>query len=241
MKNQYSVSLLILAVGSTFAAETDSYLLRASAVLDRALIPALAATGGRTDGDAVGLVARLAEAWPAFHSGQGEVLSKVGGWSLIHSGVTRRIELAGKFAASDDVGLANVLLSQVRVDLVRIRTALEAGYFVDLLVLFQETMDSILGAENRRLGDVDQQTMINEITDLRDRWKAIHDTEVDAETYGFLWKELKTLGDLLAVEGNAIRLLRRAVVSGDIDDLDHLADGVRKGFFDVYMMFGATE
>ena len=241
MRNLYPLSLFFLAGGSTFAEETDNSFLQASVALDRAMIPALVATREGADRDTEGAVARLAEAWPVFHLGQGEVLSKAGGWSLIQSGVTRRIEMAGKFAASDDVEMAYILLSQVREDLIRIRKALNTEYFVDLLVVFQMAMDSKFGDENGRLAELDPETLIKEISDLMDDWKAIKNTGIDAEIYGFLWKDLSALDDLLQAETEAISLLRRTAVSGNSDDLYYLAEAVRRGIFEVYLMFGAAE
>jgi hypothetical protein len=241
MRNQSLLPFLVLAVGPVLSAEVDKSFLQASAGLDRVLIPALVATNEEAGGDAETEVARLAEVWQIYFTGQQEVLSEAGGWSLIQSGITRRIEMAGKFVGSDDVRMAHIMLSQVREDLVRIRVALDAGYFVDQLVLFLAATDAELGDGSRSLVDMNRDVLVKAITDLLDRWTELEDAEFDADIFGFLWNEVSALDDLLAAEGDAIRELRSAAVSGATDDLDQLADAVRMGGIEVYLMFGTTE
>jgi hypothetical protein len=241
MKNKLLLSLLVLAVGPVFSAEVGKSFLQASAALDRVLIPALLATDEEADGDAEAEVAQLTEAWQTYFTGQEEVLNQAAGWSLIQSGVTRRIDMAGKFVGIEDVRMAHVLLSQAREDLVRIRMALDAGYYVDQLVLFLSAMEGVLGDGSKRLADRDRDALIAGITELLDRWTELQDAEFDADIYGFLWRKVSALNDLLEAESNAIRDLRRAAESGLADDLDHLADVVRRGALEVYLMFGTSE
>jgi len=233
--------LLILTPGPAPAAEVDSSFLQASVALDRALIPALGIAGGEAEGDVESAVARLADAWQAYSTSQEEVLKKAAGWSLVQRGISRRIEMAGRFIRNDDAHMAHILLSQVREDLVRIRVVLEAGYFVDRLVRFEAAMESVLGDGGRGLADRDRDALVKGIADLRDRWREIAEVEIDPDVYGFLWKDLSALGDLLKSEGNAIRDLYRAAAGGRTDQLDQLADPVRSGFTEVYLVFGASE
>jgi hypothetical protein len=238
MKNRFLLSLLILAVGPTLVAEVGKPFLQASAALDRVLIPALMVTSGKADGDAETEVARLAEGWQAYSTGQKEVLSQAVGWSVIQNGVNRRLDLAERLVGSDDIRMANVILSQVREDLVRIRSVLDAGYFVDQLVLFQAEMDEVLGEGTRSLADMDRDALVKGVTDLLDRWAGLRDDEFDPEVFGFLWDDTSALRNLMEEEEEAIDDLRAAAVSADSDNLDHLAEVVRKGLFEVYLMFG---
>lgn len=241
MKNRFLFLFLTLAVGSTLAAEVGKPFLQASAALDRVLIPALMVTGEKMDGDPETEVARLADAWQAYSTSQEEVLNQAVGWSVIQNGVSRRIDMAGRLVGSDDVRMALVLLSQVREDLVRIRSVLNAGYFVDRLVRFQTAMDVALGDGSRSLADMDRDGLVKGVTGLLDRWTGLQDEEFDAEVFGFLWDDTSALEDLLEAEGDAVSGLRSAVLGDDSDDLDRLAGVVRAGFLDVYLMFGTLE
>jgi hypothetical protein len=241
MKSRFLFPFLVLAVGPVLSAEVDKSFLQASDALDRVLIPALLATDEDADGDAQTEVAQLAEAWQMYFTGQEEVLNQAVGWSLIQSGVTRRIDMAGKFVGIKDVRMAHVMLSQAREDLVRIRMALDAGYYVDQLVLFLAAMDGVLGDGSKRLDDRDRDALIQGITELLGLWTELQDAEFDADTYGFLWKKVSALDDLLEAESDAIKDLRSTAVSGPDDDLDHLADVVRRGALEVYLMFITSE
>ena len=152
MKNRFLFPFLVLAVGPVFSAEVDKSFLQASLALDRVLIPALMATDEDADGEVQAEVAQLAEAWQMYFTGQEEVLSQAVGWSLIQSGVTRRIDMAGKFVGIRDVRMAHVMLSQAQEDLVRIRMALDAGYYVDKVVLFFSVMDGGVGRREQAPG-----------------------------------------------------------------------------------------
>ncbi len=241
MKNRFLLPFLILAIGPTLVAEVGRPFLQASAALDRVLIPALMVTSGKTDGDTEAEVARLAEGWQAYSTSQEEVLGQAVGWSVIQNGVNRRLELAGRLVGSDDVRMAHVLLSQVREDLVRIRSVLDAGYFVDQLVLFQTAMDAVLGDGSRSLADMDRDALVEGVTDLLDRWTGLRDDEFDADVFGFLWDDTSALENLMEGEGEAIGDLRSAAANADSDDLDYLADVARMGLLEVYLMFGARE
>jgi hypothetical protein len=241
MKNRFLLLFLTLAIGSTLAAEVGKPFLQASAALDRVLIPALMVTSGEADGDAEAEIARLAEGWQAYSASQDEVLGQAVGWSVIQNGVTRRIDMAGRLVGSDDVRMAHLMLSQVREDLVRIRSALDAGYFVDQLVRFQAAMDVVLGDGSKSLADMDRDGLVKGVSGLLDRWTGLQDEEFDADIFGFLWNDVSALENLLEAEGEAIGDLRSAVVSEDSDDLDRLAGVVRARFLVVYLIFGAGE
>ena len=241
MKNRFLLLLLTLAVGSTAAAEVEKPFLQASAALDRVLIPALMVTGGKADGDAQAEVARLADAWQVYSTSQDEVLNQAVGWSVIQNGANRRIDMAGRLVGSDDLRMAHVILSQVREDLVRIRTVLDAGYFVDQLVRFQAAMDVVLGDGSGSLADMDRDGLVEGITGLLDRWTALRAEEFDADVFGFLWNDVSALENLLEAEGEAIGDLRHTIVSADTAEFDRLADVVRARFLEVYLMFGSPE
>jgi len=232
---------LILAVGSELAAEVEMPFLQASAALDRVLIPALMVTSEKADGDVASGVSRLAKAWQEYSTSQEEVLNQVVGWSVIQIGVTRRIDLAGRFVGDDDVRMAHIMLFQVREDLIRIRSLLEAGYFVDQLVLFEAAMDAVLREGSKDLAGMDRDTLVKGVDDLLVKWATLRDAEFDADIFGFLWDDISALENLLEAEGDSIRDLRSAVVGSDSDDLDHLADVARMRFLEVYLMFGAAE
>lgn len=238
MKNQFLLVLFLFAAGSLASAEVGKPFLQASVALDRALYPAILATDGGSIGEAEAAVAQLKESWQSYASGQTEILSQAAGWSMTRTGVTRRIEMAEKFVVSDDVRMAHVLLMQVREDLVRIRAALDAGTFLDQLVLFKVAMDSTLGKGS--LAEVDQADLAKGIAALLDRWSKVEETEIDNDVYGFLWSDASALNDLLKAEGDAIRELRNAAMTGRGDDIDHLADGVRKGFSEITLFLSSS-
>ncbi|RKX32821.1 MAG: hypothetical protein DRP71_11520 [Verrucomicrobia bacterium] len=238
MKNKFLPVLLMFATGSLAGVEIGKPFLQASVALDRALYPALLATDGGSLGEAGAAVARLKESWQSYASGQTEILSQAAGWSMTRAGVTRRIEMAEKFVVTDDVRMAHVLLMQVREDLVRVRVALDAETFLDRLVLFKVTMESTLGEGS--LAEVDQKVLAKGISALLARWFEVEETEIDNDVYDFLWSDASALSELLEAEGDAIRKLRNAAMTGSSDDLDHLADVVRKGFSEITLFLSSS-
>ncbi len=239
MKNCYLLTLLVFALVGSAAEEPELAFLQASVAFDQALIPALVSTKSGNAEKSILAMNLLTEAWEVYRSEQAPTLTRASGWSLIRNGIDRRLTMAGRFVASSDVGMAHVLLEQVRADLIRIRQILDRETFIDGLVAFQDRMEAALLEGSPSLEEMDRNTLLSKVDALDAAWTELEDDEFNAEVFGYLWNDTSDLKRRLANQGRAIDTLREAVASGRLEDVDQLAAKVIKGFQQIYLSFGS--
>jgi len=239
MKNCYLLPWLVFALVGSAAEEQELAFLQASVAFDQALIPALVSTKSGRAETAIPAMDRLTEAWEVYKAEQAPTLTKASGWSLIRDGIDRRLTMAGRFVASSDIGMAHVLLEQVRADLIRIRQVLGRETFIDGLVAFHDRMEAALLEGPPSLAEMDRNTLLSKVDALDAYWTELEEDEFNADVFGYLWSDTSDLKRRLINQRRAIDALREAVAGGRLEDVDQLAAKVIKGFQRIYLSFGS--
>lgn len=199
------------------------------AEFDRAYIPALILTSEKdTSGRSVMAMKQLKLGWSIFKGRNPEMVAEGGPATGIEDIVMDADGLmnGGRYKE------AHREIEKIRDILYRLRSEAGISYFPDRLTEFHAVMERLL----EKGGDTDK--MVALVPEALAAWKAVEEAPFVRKHYRFSKDMEKALRKRITAVSEALKALGEAAGSGSGKEAAMMAREVRKGFSDVYSMFG---
>lgn len=241
----FLIVVMYLAMIPAALCAQDS-LIRDTAVLDKALIPALFVTGqGKVETSQLSMKF-LKEGWAQYKGMYLGAQPKDAQWKKDLDKVEDHIRNADRIVAGG-AGLSNAHneLEGARIILMKARQRSKIEYFPDYLTEFHEHMEEIFDAANKKtpetLSDKDMETIRKALPQAVAIWSTAKKARFDAELYGFSQEQVKKMNTLHQAEEEALAALQEALKTGARGEIIKHATSLKGKFVPVYLLFGDFE
>jgi hypothetical protein len=238
------LSIWVFALGFLSASAVLADIVKDSAALDKAYIPALALTGQNEPEKTRAAMDKLKAAWAVYASAHRQHKAADEAWNKGFADIDSVITKADAIVArGTNVTEAHDNLEQVRIILMQLRRKNGIDYFVDYQTAFHEPMEAIVlavkGKTPATLNTQDVDKIRGLIPPLDARWSALQNARFDPQQFGFDSARSAKLQQLIGAETQAIAGLKTALAEPDKAALIERAAAIKPPFAQMFMLFGA--